>query len=137
MADRKFWRKELNHEKIFKDNNLIEMNSDLDNGLIKFSKLQAEDIERLLILDTRFLRKHGLMDYSLLLAIEHVKIEPERMRLSGDGITDIKNTVIQEVDNETASFSQSMSQSPSLLKAVINYESERILTTSMYSSNFD
>ena len=50
------------------------MNADLDNKLISMCKGTAKNIESILKLDSQFLKRHKLMDYSLLLAIESQKV---------------------------------------------------------------
>jgi len=56
-----------------KDTNFTEINKDLD--LIKLNQKQIDNLEKLIEADSLFLKRNKLMDYSLLLVIEHVQIE--------------------------------------------------------------
>jgi hypothetical protein len=56
-----------------KDNNWIEIGADSNNSMMKLTKSQFDHLERNLKNDSEFLRKHGLMDYSLLLGVETIK----------------------------------------------------------------
>ena len=60
----------MNCDKILKDLNLEEMQSDLKRQLFEGPFEQKKEILSILKADSMFLRKQNIMDYSLLLAIE-------------------------------------------------------------------
>ena len=67
------WRRnEFNQKRVMKDLNYIEINKDLNDQLMKLSKEQYDDIDWLIKVDSAFLSKHNLMDYSILLVIEEI-----------------------------------------------------------------
>jgi hypothetical protein len=75
--DRKFWRTSLNHKKDLKDLNYLEICKDMDSSLMNISKHQFDELENLISNDSQFLKRMKLMDYSLLLTIESVKVEQQ------------------------------------------------------------
>ena len=72
-GDDKWWLKRPGHKKVMKDRNFVEINDDLNRSLVNFSESQICDFSEAIHYDTVFLRDHGLMDYSLLLVVEHVE----------------------------------------------------------------
>jgi 1-phosphatidylinositol-4-phosphate 5-kinase len=68
----KFWRQEMNFHKTLKDNNLVEITQDSSNGFLQFDVETFEAIRSIVNLDSEFLNQQGLMDYSLLLAVETI-----------------------------------------------------------------
>jgi len=69
----KWWLKKPGHKKVMKDRNFVEINNDLNRSLVNFSESQICDFSEAIHYDTIFLRDRGLMDYSLLLVIEHIE----------------------------------------------------------------
>ena len=55
-----------------KDVNFLEINKYFDQNLVKFDKNEIEKYEKIIKADSLFLKRHGLMDYSLLLVIETI-----------------------------------------------------------------
>lgn len=60
--------------------NFVEINKDLNHSLISLSSQQLQKIRSMISSDSKFLEKHGLMDYSLLLVIEQLEYD----RLTND-----------------------------------------------------
>ena len=60
----------MNSDKVLKDLNYVEIQSDLKKQLFECPFSFKEDILDVLSKDSMFLRRHNIMDYSLLLAIE-------------------------------------------------------------------
>lgn len=58
-----------------KDINYLEINKEFEGQLMKLDKKQYDSLKWLTKMDSEFLSKHNLMDYSMLLVIESVKIE--------------------------------------------------------------
>ena len=57
-----------------KDINYLEINKEFDGQLMRLNAEQHQQLKGIIEKDAQFLKNHGLMDYSLLLAIELVKI---------------------------------------------------------------
>ena len=68
-----WWRKYQNCKKCMKDNNFIEINRDLNNTLVNFTNDQIKKFSTMIEMDSKFLRDHNLMDYSLLMTIEFLE----------------------------------------------------------------
>ena len=49
----------------------MEINSDLNYTLMKFNPKQRKEFVNILESDSLFLREHNIMDYSLIIEIEH------------------------------------------------------------------
>lgn len=60
-----------------KDINYLEINKEFEGQLMKLDKKQYRLLNWLIKMDSDFLRNHNLMDYSMLLVIESVKIEDQ------------------------------------------------------------
>mmetsp|Transcript_20690 Transcript_20690/g.31681 ORF Transcript_20690/g.31681 Transcript_20690/m.31681 type:complete len:107 (+) Transcript_20690:2388-2708(+) len=73
--EQKFWKKNLHCKKILKDMNYLEINKDCQNQLFKVPEHQFDNLAWIIKEDSLFLKNKGIMDYSLLLVIEHVKIK--------------------------------------------------------------
>ena len=58
-----------------KDLNLIEINKAYDKQLIDLSEKKQKELLRVILKDSQFLAKHNLIDYSLLLTLEHIKLK--------------------------------------------------------------
>ena len=61
----------MGHKKVMKDKKFININNDLNNKLTVFPKVEKLRIFDLINKDSLFLRNHSLMDYSMLLVVEH------------------------------------------------------------------
>lgn len=68
-----FWRNSLDQRRVMMDANFIEIKKDLGEDLVKLSKERNKQIIENIKLDTHFLSKFGVMDYSLLLVVEQLK----------------------------------------------------------------
>lgn len=73
--DLRFWRYQLKYKNCLKDKNLLQINHDLDYPLVALPSNKIELLKEAINSDSEFLRSHNLMDYSLLLVIEHVKAD--------------------------------------------------------------
>ena len=74
-SDNRWWvpqksKKIRGHKKCMMDKNFIEINKDFNQTLLNFSEERIEEYSKMIQADTYFLRKHNLMDYSLLLVVE-------------------------------------------------------------------
>ena len=72
----RFWRVAMKCDKVLKDINFMEMQADFKRMLVECSHEKKLEILDILRKDSKFLREYGIMDYSLLLAIED-NPEPE------------------------------------------------------------
>lgn len=70
-SEHKFWRTTFDQSRVMKDLNYEEINYDLDHAFIRLSEEQYEATNFICAMDSAFLEEHGLMDYSLLLIVEH------------------------------------------------------------------
>jgi hypothetical protein len=66
----KFWRHQMNYPKVLKDLNFLEIQK--EEVLLSLEKARAKQLAHQIESDSQLLRKHGLMDYSLLLILEQV-----------------------------------------------------------------
>lgn len=71
QSDLKFWQKSLWHKKCLKDLNFLDISNDLGYSLIDIDKESASCINSTLAMDSKFLMEHGILDYSMLLVIDH------------------------------------------------------------------
>jgi hypothetical protein len=55
---------------VLKDVNFIELNKDCKEKIVRVEN--SIDIVEMINLDSQFLEKHGIMDYSLLLSTENI-----------------------------------------------------------------
>ena len=53
-----FWLSHLDHKKVLKDKNYMEINSDLNHSLMKLSESQFDQLKWLVELDSVFLKNH-------------------------------------------------------------------------------
>jgi hypothetical protein len=58
------------HKKVMKCRNFTEINEDYNKTLINISADKTSKLQEIIIKDSKFLQSFGLMDYSLLFAIE-------------------------------------------------------------------
>lgn len=56
-----------------KDLNYLMINKEKDNSLLQLSRADYNHLKNIIDLDSQFLMKHNLMDYSLLVVIEQEK----------------------------------------------------------------
>ena len=67
-----FHSKPKGHKMCLKDLNFIEINRDLNQTLVNFPSDRINQYSRVLSEDTKFLKKHNIIDYSMLLVIEFI-----------------------------------------------------------------
>ena len=72
----------MNCDKVLKDINFMEMQADLKQMLVECTQEKKLEILDILRKDSKFLREHGIIDYSLLLAIEDAPNQSERFSLN-------------------------------------------------------
>ena len=60
----------MNCDKVLKDINFMEIQADLKRMLVECTQEKKLEILDILRKDSKFLREHSIMDFSLLLAIE-------------------------------------------------------------------
>ena len=60
---------------VLKDLNLLQINNDMENSLVALPYETFEPLRQMIRQDVDFLKKHGLIDYSLLFAIETISSE--------------------------------------------------------------
>ncbi len=65
--------------------NYLEINKDCQNQLFKVPQQKFDTLAWLIQEDSQFLRSKGIMDYSLLLVIEHVKMKQQQVDWLGRG----------------------------------------------------
>ena len=88
----------MHSDKVLKDINFVEMQSDLKRQLFKCSVEERQEILHILKMDCSFLRDHNIMDYSLLLAIEDKSDEPQRYSLNSEN--DYNHDSRNRLDNQ-------------------------------------
>ena len=129
LADKQFWLKSLNQKKILKDQNFQEINRDCGNSLMELTSGQIDELSNIFKTDSQFLADHNLMDYSLLLVIEQLKVS-----LNGDQL--FNGSPVQTFDyaslNSDQLFKQQKSGEPSInqkfersFKDYVNLDSSR------------
>ena len=69
-------------DKVLKDINFMEIQADLKRMLVECSQEKKLEILDILRKDSKFLREHSIMDYSLLLAIEDAPGQSELTSLN-------------------------------------------------------
>lgn len=67
---------------VLKDLNLLQINKDMENSLVDLPYEQFEPLRQMIRQDVDFLKKHGLIDYSLLFAIEIISSENQFLDLN-------------------------------------------------------
>ena len=67
-----------------KDINYLEINKEFNEQLLRLDTKKFIQLKTLIKMDSEFLKNHNLMDYSLLMAIEMVKVEPESTAVNKD-----------------------------------------------------
>lgn len=75
LPDKRFSKVNFNQNSVLKDLNFLKINKDWDNTLLKLSRDDRDKLLDSVKKDSEFLRKKGLMDYSLLVVIE--KLNPK------------------------------------------------------------
>ena len=55
--------------------NLLEIEHDLNHNLLEFTEEQIRHTKNVLASDSEFLARNGIMDYSLLLKVEHINVD--------------------------------------------------------------
>jgi hypothetical protein len=55
--------------------NLLEIEHDLNHNLLEFTEEQILHTKNVLASDSEFLARNGIMDYSLLLKVEHINVD--------------------------------------------------------------
>ena len=60
---------------MLKDLDLLQINKDLENSLVALPDEKNEMLRQIIQRDVLFLKEHGLIDYSLLFAIETISNE--------------------------------------------------------------
>ena len=55
--------------------NLLEIEHDLNHNLLEFTEEQILHTKNVLASDSEFLARNGIMDYSLLLKVEHINLD--------------------------------------------------------------
>jgi 1-phosphatidylinositol-4-phosphate 5-kinase len=81
LPDKRFSHKNFNQSKVLKDLNYMYINKSLNYKLLKLTGRDHKDLLETIEKDSKFLREHNLMDYSLLLVIEKISAE-ERSKLT-------------------------------------------------------
>ena len=72
IGKKHFWLNNLNHKAVMRDLNFLEIKKDLPS-IVDIPEEEAISLNNIINLDSQFLEKHNLMDYSLLLAVESKK----------------------------------------------------------------
>lgn len=95
----KFWLTTQNQKKVMKDLNLLDINKDMDEKLIRLLPHDKQQLDHMIKRDSEFLMRHGLMDYSLLLVIEKIQAPGQ------DGIidSDFSDKIVRNVWSEAYS----------------------------------
>lgn len=92
--EQRFWRKnDFNQKRVMKDLNYLEINRDLSGQLMKLSKEQFDELDWLFKVDSQFLRDHNLMDYSVLLVIEEVQVDPSKVPAADQVVKERQETM--------------------------------------------
>tara|TARA_B110000285_G_scaffold221113_1_gene273640 strand:- start:138 stop:428 length:291 start_codon:yes stop_codon:yes gene_type:complete len=82
-VDQLFWMKgQQGYKGVLKDLNLLQINKDMENSLVDLPYEQFEPLRQMIRQDVDFLKKHGLIDYSLLFAIEIISSENQFLDLN-------------------------------------------------------
>lgn len=106
----KWWRKTKQcPESVMKDVNFKLINQEFNHGLLSFSPLEIEHYHEIVKKDSELLKKYNLMDYSLLLIIEHssspigeITPKPKFER----GVVDSENTLAPTFSKQTEKVHQ-------------------------------
>ena len=103
-TENNFWRTTFNQSRVMKDLNYEEINQNMDLSFIRLTRKQFYELDIIQMKDSAFLERHGLMDYSLLLVIEHVKevMDPTfvAQRSSGGKFDDFRSTINENFDED-------------------------------------
>ena len=73
LDDERFWLNRMHQDKVMKDLNYLMINKEKDNSLLQLSRADYNQLKIIIDMDSEFLMKHNLMDYSLLVVIEQEK----------------------------------------------------------------